>query len=101
MFWPKDSKCYNKYSRGPCQKGELLIFDKDGLATCSCSKDGELGKFYSPLAAGCYEHYTKGPCQQPGELFLPGAKCGCYPDMPEYHVSTKMCYALGKYIISA
>ncbi|XP_008217155.1 multiple epidermal growth factor-like domains protein 10 isoform X1 [Nasonia vitripennis] len=96
VFWPRDGKCYSRHTRGPCPKGELLILDKDGLAACACSRDGELGKFYSPYGGiGCYEHYTKGPCQEPGELFLPGGKCGCHEDMPQFHKPTNMCYQLG------
>ncbi|XP_014218993.1 uncharacterized protein LOC106647209 isoform X2 [Copidosoma floridanum] len=96
LFWPRDGKCYPRHSRGPCPKGELLILDReDGLAKCSCSREGELGKYYAPVAAGCYEHFTRGPCQEPGELFLPGGKCGCRPDMLEYYPPTGMCYQLG------
>lgn len=98
VFWPQDGKCYKRRTRGPCPKGELLIVDKnDGLAKCSCTREGELGEFYSPFTSGCYEHYTKGPCQEPGELFLPGGKCGCRSDMPQYYPLTGLCYELGEY----
>lgn len=97
LFWPRDSKCYGRLTRGPCSKGELLVLDpKEGLAQCSCSREGELGKyFYHPLG-GCYEHYTRGPCQEPGELYLPNGKCGCNPSMPQYHPPSDMCYQLGE-----
>ncbi|XP_023315621.1 uncharacterized protein LOC106659378 isoform X1 [Trichogramma pretiosum] len=95
VFYPRDSQCYRKFSRGPCAKGELMSVDKDGLGACSCSRDGEMGKYYSVLSGGCYEFYTRGPCQEPGELFLPGGKCGCNEKMTQYHKPTNMCYELG------
>lgn len=44
----------------------------------------------------CFDHYTKGPCR-PGELFLPGGKCGCSPELPHYYHITKSCYEIGKF----
>lgn len=99
VYWPRDDKCYPKLTKGPCPRGELLTIGEDGIATCSCSITGELGRYYWPgSVGGCYEHYTKGPCTEPGELFLPGGVCGCHDKLPHYHESTGMCYQLGKLI---
>lgn len=96
IYWPRDGKCYPKLSRGPCPRGELLIVGEDGLATCSCSMSGELGRYHwLGNGGGCHEHYTKGPCT-PGELFLPGGMCGCHSQLPHYHESSGMCYQLGE-----
>ncbi|XP_033216033.1 uncharacterized protein LOC117172337 isoform X2 [Belonocnema kinseyi] len=96
IYWPRDATCYPKLAKGPCSKGELLVVGEDGLATCSCSEMGELGRYYSPgEEGGCYEHYTRGPCAEAGELFLPGGNCGCHSDLPHYYVPNKMCYQLG------
>ncbi|XP_043267613.1 multiple epidermal growth factor-like domains protein 10 isoform X2 [Venturia canescens] len=96
VYWPRDGKCYAKLTRGPCVRGELLILGDDGLATCSCSVEGELGRYHWPgVGGGCHEHYTRGPCTEPGELFLPGGYCGCNSNLPHYHEETKMCYPLG------
>jgi len=97
IYWPKDGKCYTKLSKGPCPRGELLVVGEDGLATCSCSTNGELGRYHwLGNGGGCHEHYTKGPCSEPGELFLPGGTCGCHPRLPHYHEPSGMCYQLGK-----
>lgn len=34
IFWPKDSKCYTAYSRGPCPHGKLLIEGFNQTAEC-------------------------------------------------------------------
>ena len=74
-----------------------MIAGDDGLATCSCSSKGELGRYYWPEAGGgCYEHYTRGPCTEAGELFLPGGDCGCHSGLPHYYAPNKMCYQLGE-----
>ena len=100
IYWPRDGTCYPKLTKGPCPKGELLVVGEDGLATCSCSENGELGRYYWPgEGGGCYEHYTQGPCVEAGELFLPGGNCGCHSDLPHYYVPNKMCYQLGKLIV--
>lgn len=97
MYWPRDDKCYPKFSKGPCPKGEILTRNEDGLAICSCSTTGELGRYHWPGAiGGCHEHYTKGPCTEPGELFLPGGTCGCHSELPHYHELTGKCYQLGE-----
>ncbi|KAJ8668216.1 hypothetical protein QAD02_009879, partial [Eretmocerus hayati] len=93
LFWPRENKCYKRRSKGPCPKGELLVIGEDGLSKCSCSAEGELGKYYSQ--SGCYEHFTKGPCLEPGHLFLPNRSCACNEDMPHYYPDTKMCYQIG------
>ena len=63
---------------------------------CSCSTDGELGRYHWPGdTGGCHEHYTRGPCTEPGELFLPGGTCGCNSSLPHYYEATNMCYPLG------
>lgn len=33
-FFPKDAKCYNLYTRGPCSRGKLLVLDTDQIAKC-------------------------------------------------------------------
>ncbi|XP_014476201.1 PREDICTED: uncharacterized protein LOC106745260 [Dinoponera quadriceps] len=96
IYWLKDGKCYPKLSRGPCPRGELLVADEEGLATCSCSTNDELGRYHwLGSGGGCHEHYTKGPCSEPGELFLPGGTCGCHSRLPHYHEPSGMCYQLG------
>nr|XP_012228873.1 PREDICTED: uncharacterized protein LOC105675942 [Linepithema humile] len=96
IYWPRDGKCYPRFSRGPCPRGELLVLGEDGLAACSCSTGGELGRYHWPgNGGGCHEHYTKGPCSEPGELFLPGGACGCHSQLPHYHEPSGMCYELG------
>ncbi|XP_011297071.1 uncharacterized protein [Fopius arisanus] len=96
LFFPRDGKCYDKLTRGPCPSGELLTLDENNLAICSCINEGELGMFYwGKEDPGCYEHYTKGPCSEPGEIFLPGGTCGCNPKLPHFHRETEKCYPLG------
>lgn len=98
IYWPKDDKCYPKLSRGPCPRGELLVLGEDGLAICSCSASGELGRYHwLGNGGGCHEHYTKGPCSEPGELFLPGGTCGCHSQLPHYYEPSGTCYQLGRY----
>lgn len=37
LFWPKDGKCYQRYGRGPCPKGQLLTVEKNGkIPVCKC-----------------------------------------------------------------
>ncbi|XP_015111656.1 uncharacterized protein LOC107037550 [Diachasma alloeum] len=96
VFYPRDSKCYDKLTRGPCSKGQLLTLNEDNLAVCSCGSEGELGMFrWMGENPGCYEHYTRGPCSEPGEIFLPEGVCGCNRELPHYHEETQRCYPLG------
>ncbi|XP_046487542.1 uncharacterized protein [Neodiprion pinetum] len=96
VYWPRDGKCYPKLSRGPCPRGELLVMGKNNLPECSCTSEGELGRYHWPgEGGGCHEHYTKGPCTEIGELFLPGGLCGCHNGLPHYHEESNMCYQLG------
>lgn len=100
LFWPKDGRCYPKNNRGPCPEGQLLIrsVESSSMGRCGCENGGELAQFYWSATATCHEHYTIGPCQERGGLFLPGATCGCQPDLPHYHNATNKCYQLGQYI---
>ncbi|XP_074095978.1 uncharacterized protein LOC141525391 isoform X2 [Cotesia typhae] len=96
LFWPRDEKCYSKLTRGPCQRGQLLVDGMDGIAECGCNTEGELAAYYHRgVEDGCYEHYTTGPCLEEGEIFLPGGQCGCPKSIPHYHEETRMCYSLG------
>ncbi|XP_045492520.1 uncharacterized protein LOC123691967 [Colias croceus] len=90
LYWPSDDRCYYRMSQGPCFPGAILDVGKDGLANCTCEKNGPN---YWPVDGNCYSHYTRGPCER-GQLFLPGAKCGCEPHLPHYHNETEGCYEL-------
>lgn len=94
IYWPKDGKCYPKYSRGPCQKGLLLTEDiKTKIPVCKCD-DVEL-QDYRDIDKLCYQHYTKGSCLEKGHLFLPDKTCGCSKDLPNYHEESQLCFELG------
>ncbi|CAH1174289.1 unnamed protein product [Phaedon cochleariae] len=95
IFWPKDGKCYQRLTRGPCPKGQLLTVDSNKeLAVCQCDKDDELSNYRSQNGQ-CYQHYTRGPCLEKGHLFLPNKTCGCHTGMPHYHNDTQQCFELG------
>ncbi|XP_055384230.1 uncharacterized protein LOC129613919 [Condylostylus longicornis] len=95
LFWPRDTKCYTKFTRGPCRKGKLLVLDDDEIARCACSNSKELKEYFFEAEETCHEHFTKGPCTGHGHIFLPGGTCGCNPLMPHYHYETNQCYELG------
>jgi len=99
VFWARTGACLRRLTRGPCFKGELLVEAEPGsgsaLAACRCSSEGELGKHFWPASATCHEHYTAGPCAEPGHLFLPGAVCGCSPNLAQFHAESGRCYQLG------
>ncbi|VVC92270.1 unnamed protein product [Leptidea sinapis] len=71
LYWPPDGRCYYKLTQGPCYQGSILDVGNDGLANCTCKKDGAN---YWPGDGNCYSHYSRGPCEK-GQLFLPEAKC--------------------------
>lgn len=46
IYWPKDDQCYQKFSRGPCAKGQLLAMDLDtGIPVCKCNDHKELNDY--------------------------------------------------------
>lgn len=94
LFWPKDGKCYQRYGRGPCPKGQLLTVEKNGkIPVCKC--DDQEMENYRHVDRLCYQHYTKGPCLEKGHLYLPDKKCGCHSYLPNYHKETQQCFELG------
>ncbi|XP_050681564.1 uncharacterized protein LOC126976973 [Leptidea sinapis] len=90
LYWPPDGRCYYKLTQGPCYQGSILDAGNDGLANCTCKKDGAN---YWPGDGNCYSHYSRGPCEK-GQLFLPEAKCGCERYLPQYHSETQKCFEL-------
>lgn len=34
IFWPKDGKCFNLYTKGPCSKGTLLVGGENETTSC-------------------------------------------------------------------
>ncbi|XP_044730148.1 uncharacterized protein LOC123293402 [Chrysoperla carnea] len=97
IWWPRDERCYQKLTRGPCPEGQLLIKNsEDELPTCDCRHDNkDLQLYYWNQGNSCHELYTPGPCTTKGHLFLPGGKCGCSVDLPHFHRETSQCYKLG------
>ncbi|CAH1187486.1 unnamed protein product, partial [Phyllotreta striolata] len=94
LYWPKDGKCYEKHTKGPCPKGQLLTIDRNSsIPTCKC--DDEELRIYRHFDGSCYRHYTKGPCLEKGQLYLPDKTCGCHPLLPNYHEPTRQCFELG------
>lgn len=101
IFWPSASKCYEKLTRGPCQKGQLLTLGSDLLPKCKCNNNNQdLNDFYSEDAKGCYQHFTRGPCREKGHLFLPDRSCGCHNFLPHYHEDSQECFEIGKMSLS-
>lgn len=94
IFWIKDGKCYQKLTKGPCPKGQLLTVGNDKIPVCTCNKQKELRTFRADDGR-CYQYFTKGPCKEKGFLFLPDKSCGCHSFLPHYHEPTKKCYELG------
>ncbi|XP_050543701.1 uncharacterized protein LOC126906845 [Daktulosphaira vitifoliae] len=97
LFWPKDKRCYRKFTKGPCTDGQLLIAStyNDAIGECACENVPELKSYYWAPAGTCHEPYTTGPCQERGGIFLPGGQCGCDPSLPHFHNGTGKCYQLG------
>lgn len=96
IYWMRTQKCYQKLTRGPCPKGQLLTMDSNKIPACACNKQKEI-EVYRASDGKCYQHFTKGPCKEKGHLFLPGKTCGCHSFLPHYHHHTEKCYELGEY----
>ncbi|KAH1020672.1 hypothetical protein HUJ04_010288 [Dendroctonus ponderosae] len=94
IHWINDGKCYQKLTKGPCSKGQLLTVDENKIPLCTCNKQKEMRMFHAGNNR-CYQHFTKGPCREMGHLFLPDQSCGCYSALPHYHWNTKKCFELG------
>ncbi|XP_060532578.1 uncharacterized protein LOC132705743 isoform X2 [Cylas formicarius] len=92
IHWPKDEKCYQRLTRGPCPKGQLLTVDANRIPVCACTKKKEFRDYHAE-DGNCYQHFTKGPCKERGHLFLPDRTCGCHSFLP--HFSDGNCYELG------
>nr|XP_014278166.1 uncharacterized protein LOC106682046 isoform X2 [Halyomorpha halys] len=92
VFWPKDGKCYNNLTKGPCPEG-LLLSTKERLGECSCDNDTMQHNYWEP-GQSCHEHYLQGPCEI-GKLFLPTGQCDCNSSMIQYYPEDKKCYAIG------
>ncbi|KAL1459141.1 hypothetical protein WDU94_011148 [Cyamophila willieti] len=96
VYHPRDKKCHQKYTKGPCAEGQLITLSKSSRLVGECRCDGqEMAEFYWEPGGTCHQHFTTGPCQERGGLFLPGGQCGCEPNMPHYHNATSRCYQLG------
>ncbi|KAJ8919330.1 hypothetical protein NQ315_003914 [Exocentrus adspersus] len=94
IYWPKTNKCYQKLSRGPCPKGQLLAVDQSTkIPVCKCNNHKEL-KDYRYEDGKCYQHFTRGPCWERGHLFLPDKSCGCHSFLPHFHDDSQQCYEL-------
>ncbi|XP_022912789.2 uncharacterized protein [Onthophagus taurus] len=94
IYWPQNGICYEKLTRGPCPKAQLLTIDAKGVSTCRCGKDDDTSEF-KYKDSGCYQHFTRGPCKEKGHIFLPEGTCGCYDDLPHYHDVTQQCFEIG------
>lgn len=48
LFWPKDKRCYRKYTKGPCTEGQLLVAStqNDLIGDCKCENIPELATYY-------------------------------------------------------
>ncbi|KAF0301641.1 hypothetical protein FJT64_026125 [Amphibalanus amphitrite] len=94
FFWPADDKCYEEFTRGPCDKSKLFV---NVLRTSVCTCDDQWGfTVLNPEDGTCYLRNTQGPCQ-PGFRFL-GAKdgrkvCDCLPG-EFYHEPSDKCFPL-------
>lgn len=95
IFWPQNGRCYEKLTRGPCTKGQLISASSNGLAGCSCNHKSDMMDYYY-AGYGCFQHFTKGPCKEKGHLFLPDRSCDCSDELPHYHEVTKQCFEIGK-----
>ncbi|CAH1126193.1 unnamed protein product [Ceutorhynchus assimilis] len=94
IFWIKGEKCYQKLTKGPCPKGQLLTVDHNEIPVCACNKRKELEMFRG-ADDKCYQHFTRGPCKEKGTLFLPDQTCDCHDFLPHHHRETNKCYELG------
>ncbi|KAJ8984611.1 hypothetical protein NQ317_006073 [Molorchus minor] len=94
IYWPKTERCYQKFTRGPCIKGQLLTVDQESkIPACRCDDREELNE-YRHVNGQCYQHFTKGPCQEKGHLFLPDRTCGCHSFLPHFHENSQQCFEL-------
>ncbi|KAI4463632.1 hypothetical protein MML48_4g00021332 [Holotrichia oblita] len=94
IFWPQNGRCYERLTKGPCTKGQLITASLDGLAVCACNhKTDMIDYFYNGY--GCFQHFTKGPCKEKGHLFLADRSCDCSDELPHFHDITKQCFEIG------
>lgn len=94
IFWPQNGRCYERLTKGPCTKGQLITVSSDGSAVCACNhKKDMIDYFYNGY--GCFQHFTKGPCKEKGHLFLPDRSCDCTDELPHFHDVTKQCFEIG------
>ncbi|XP_066150048.1 uncharacterized protein [Euwallacea fornicatus] len=94
IYWVRSGKCFQKLTRGPCPKGQLLTVDDNGISTCACNKLKEMKQFRA-ADDKCYQHFTTGYCRERGHLFLPDQTCGCWNFLPHFHRESQRCYELG------
>ena len=65
FFWPADDKCYEEFTRGPCDKSKLFV---SVLRNSVCTCNDQWGfTVLNPEDGTCYLRNTQGPCQ-PGEM---------------------------------
>ena len=38
LLWRSDGRCYEEYTQGPCQLGDIVLMDRDtGVGFCGCN----------------------------------------------------------------
>ena len=87
----EDGRCYQPYTRGPCEFGEWLVFKSDGSARCENKKyckRFDNWHWWSPHQR-CYRQFSQGPCKR-GKLFYldtdrGGTGCYCKPEWNVYY----------------
>ncbi|XP_975550.1 uncharacterized protein LOC664451 [Tribolium castaneum] len=102
----RDGKCYDLYSRGPCEKGFYFAPDTNytddnskrlwGVCTQSRPCPGP-NEIFWPRDGRCYHKLTKGPCPK-GQLLttdpdlIPQCRCNKHRELRDYRYSDNQCY---------
>jgi len=99
-FWPSDERCYEEFTRGPCQHGDLFHIDPGtGWPSCGCHAT-LMRAHYWPHSRSCHVLRTRGPCVQGHVFYWDEEKertdCGCGEHLKDnYHQESRQCYPLG------
>ncbi|XP_064100508.1 uncharacterized protein LOC135211207 [Macrobrachium nipponense] len=99
VFWPRNNKCYELHTQGPCLNGYLLYINPaTGFPDCGCDKNLMFSNYWS-LTGLCFELFKRGPCLE-GNIFLYNAtkgstQCSCSSSiLTNYHNHSNGCYEL-------